>query len=236
MCGKILTKIYALHGFLGRPGDWDGILKNVAAVDVFRALPIVPMESWAASFNRLTENKHTKNILMGYSLGGRLAVHALLQNPAQWSAAILISTHLGLASQEEKATRLESDMLWAKRFESAPWEQLMHAWNGQSAFHSGTFSFERQEREYQRSDLSAALEHWSLGTQKDLVDSLSKVNVPVCWMTGANDQKYIEQASRVILRHPLSRKYTVTNAGHRMPWEQKNNFIKNVEQFLEQIT
>ena len=211
-------------------------MQDVVAVDLFRSLPIVSLKSWADSFNRTTENKQTKNILMGYSLGGRLALHALLQNPAQWSAAILISTHLGLVSQEEKTQRLESDKHWAKRFESEPWEQLMREWNGQSAFHSGTFSFERQERDYQRSDLSAALEHWSLGTQNELADTLSKVNAPVCWMTGANDQKYVEQANRVILRHPLSRKYTVQDAGHRMPWEQKKNFIKNVEQFLEQIT
>jgi 2-succinyl-6-hydroxy-2,4-cyclohexadiene-1-carboxylate synthase len=59
-------------------------------------------------------------------MGGRLAMHALLESPELWSAAILVSANPGLPAADHpgRAQRMASDESWARRFESDPWEQV----------------------------------------------------------------------------------------------------------------
>src|ERR1700733_9757644 len=104
-------KSYALHGFLGKPEDWGGLNQGVLdggleAVDLYD-FSLSSLEEWAEQFNRYVQDDSARcnRCLIGYSLGGRLALHSLLQNPFLWDAAILISTHCGLESEEKKQER-----------------------------------------------------------------------------------------------------------------------------------
>src|SRR6476661_7376674 len=100
--------IHALHGFLGLPRDWDLF---ESAVQDHRGRPVrlvkhnlweelaalddKSLRSWAREFN---SNIEGKNILVGYSMGGRLAMHALIDDHTKWSGAVFISAHPGLAT------------------------------------------------------------------------------------------------------------------------------------------
>ncbi|MEI8366577.1 MAG: alpha/beta fold hydrolase [Parachlamydiaceae bacterium] len=224
-------RIEALHGFLGRPKDWE-ILSEIPyhAVDLFHDYPIVPLREWAEAFTA-----PSKRVLLGYSLGGRLALHALIRHPADWDAAIFVSTHPGLYSKEERQKRLEADYRWAERFENDSWDSLMDAWNAQSVFcnslEGSAHLLERCESDYQRPLLASALRNWSLGTQEDLRERLSELEIPILWMVGENDTKYRELALNIRLKHPLSRIVLVANSGHRIPWEQPQFFLSTVKQF-----
>lgn len=71
--------IEALHGFLGLPRDWHGF--DFAAHDLIQIAKPAPKQGlwhWASCLNKLSRDK---SILVGYSLGGRLALHALLYQP-----------------------------------------------------------------------------------------------------------------------------------------------------------
>ncbi|MEI8124730.1 MAG: alpha/beta fold hydrolase [Parachlamydiaceae bacterium] len=223
--------IYAIHGFLGTSNDWN-ILSGLPykAVDISFT---TPLGEWS-NFSTLNLETNKKKVLLGYSLGGRLALHALIRQPSLWDAAIFISTHPGLLSDLERKQRLEADNQWADRFEQEPWESLIEAWNKQEVFSKGSYRFERKESDYQRPLLASMLREWSLGKQENLRDPLSRVDVPVLWMAGENDLKYCALAEQVSLKHPLSRISLVANASHRLPWEQPQNFLRIVEQFLTQ--
>ncbi len=233
--------IYALHGFLGMPDDWTTLLQAadlphaVFAEDVFNAGPIDDMWSWGERFNRKAAAAPAPRVVMGYSMGGRLAMHALMLQPDMWDAAIIISAHGGLATEAERQQRRLADEQWARRFAEEPWQPLMQAWNGRQVFSGEGFRFARHEADYDRTKLAAALRQWSLGRQDDLLPRLAQIQVPILWLTGADDDNYVQQAKKVVLKHPLSKIAHIPKAGHRLAWQQPQEFISEVTHFLTQL-
>jgi len=231
--------IHALHGFLGHPNDWptSPLLKNFHAYDLLNDFPIISFDAWAPKFNEsISAKSHSasNNILLGYSLGGRLALHALLQAPDKWKAAIIVSTHPGLTSHEEKHQRIAADELWAKKFEHEPWEEVIKAWNAQDVF-KHSVEFNREESDNDCLMLSKAMKTWSLGKQKNLTDEINSLNVPIYWMVGENDKKFLLQAEKFNFKHPKSKICVVSQAGHRLPFDQPKLFLSNVTNFIQQL-
>ncbi len=220
--------IYTLHGFLGSPRDWNSIIEG-HHVDLFQP-PLLDFSTWAQNFNtQAKQNTDSKRVLIGYSLGGRLALYALDQDPEMWDAAVIISTNPGLTSEEAKQARKEHDEKWAKRFETEEWDSLMRAWNGQGVF---TNTMERHEKDYSREVLANSLRQWSLGGQKNFFPRLSELSLPILWIAGQNDDKFATLAQSVTLQNPKSKIWIAPDAGHRVPWEQTEAFQKEITTFL----
>lgn len=201
----------ALHGFLGTVGDWKGWDAYPVALK-----PSESFQTFAREFNAWAKEylKPPRGIL-GYSLGGRLALHVLLDDPTLWSGGILISTHPGLDSDEERQQRLMRDKVWAERFLRDPWELLMKDWEGQPIFKEETSRFLRKEGDYQREDLAKWLTSFSLGVQENLRRSIEKLPVPLTWMTGEHDQAFTALAKSVCEHHALSKHVVVPGGHHR---------------------
>jgi 2-succinyl-6-hydroxy-2,4-cyclohexadiene-1-carboxylate synthase len=230
-------KFVALHGFLGLPSDWLFLKFNqVLAFDLFSFYPHLELWDWATKFNYYFSTLSSEpTCLIGYSLGGRLALHALIHQPNQWQAAILISTHTGMKESDQKKRRLESDQQWAERFRKDPWDPLISDWNGREAFSQDAFAFQRLEHHYQRDGLAQALESWSLGKQDDLERALKDLPCPILWMAGEKDFRYTEVANSLTFAHPQSNRWIAPHCGHRLPWEQPLLFNEKIQSFLRQI-
>lgn len=231
--------LYALHGFLGRPSDWTDLLKgsafgrNLQSIDLFKDSPL-PLSEWGKHFNEeAAKRDRGPRMLMGYSLGGRLALHALIQNPNLWDAAIIISAHAGLDLKQDKQQRRHGDEKWANRFEVEAWDGLMQAWNGRPVFDHDDFCFQRKESDYVRSRLAEALRVWSLGNQEYLLPSIEALDLPILWIVGEQDSFYAEQGKKVKLQHSGSRVWVASGAGHRVPWQQPEQFLGQVHDFIE---
>lgn len=224
--------IHALHGFLGHPSDWLCLQERVFAYSLFQDFPIIPFDAWAENFNFSVEEK--SNIFIGYSLGGRLGLHALLQNPAKWKAAIFVSTHPGLNDQAAKRTRLAMDEAWAERFLNEPWDSLLKRWNQQDVF-KHSVEINRSEVDNNRQDLAAALKIWSLGMQEDLTDKIKDLEMPICWMVGEKDHKFVDLAAPLQFKHPKSKLFVVPQAGHRLNFDQPEKFKTIVTQFIQNL-
>ena len=232
--------IYALHGFLGRKTDWK-LLENtfpkekIHAIDIFSksySHPSKGLKMWAKAFNNSVFFSEGKRILIGYSLGGRLALHTLVDNPAQWSAAILISASPGLKTEEERKQRLAFDKKWAEKFLSDQWELLTEEWNKQPVFNGEYFHIERHEKDFSRTQLADTLKGWSLGLQDNLSRQLPLLPQPILWMAGELDNKYTEIAKTITLTNPKSEIWIVPKAGHRLVWQQSERFLDKVKNFL----
>jgi 2-succinyl-6-hydroxy-2,4-cyclohexadiene-1-carboxylate synthase len=157
-------------------------------------------------------------------MGGRLALHALLQRPDLWRCGILVSTHPGLKDAWERKQRYESDCRWADRFLSDPWELLMQDWEAQAIFNQASFRFERLEKDYSRDELAHHLLCFSLGLQEDLRKSIQKLAIPLLWVTGSKDNLYASLAHEITTLHLHSSHVSLPIASHRVPWEQKELF------------
>jgi 2-succinyl-6-hydroxy-2,4-cyclohexadiene-1-carboxylate synthase len=237
-------KLFALHGFLGSPNDWTilkqapGGAQELNAVDLLDDMPIVPLEQWGASFNRAVRERNfpqAENLLIGYSLGGRLALHALIDDPGLWRAAVIVSAHPGLAGAEERTGRVASDEVWASRMEGEAWEQWIDDWNSQEVFRNDPTNRGEPMARGRRVRSAEALRTWSLGRQSDLAGRLSALEIPILWIVGENDKKFVGQANRLKFKHPASEVVAIKGAGHRVPWGQTTQFLSALAQFINYL-
>jgi 2-succinyl-6-hydroxy-2,4-cyclohexadiene-1-carboxylate synthase len=205
-----------LHGFLGRGADWD-FLRD-AGFDI-RAPSLFAGDSLDAI------RPEAGDVLLGYSMGARLALH--LMQTHRVAKAVLISA--GIASPEPG--RQELDETWARRFESEPWESVVEAWNAQAVFGGRKNPLTRSESDYDRKKLAAALRDWSPAVMHM---NLRDITTPTLWVAGEHDSKYRDAATRASQRLPNAELWICPDAGHRVPWEQPARFIDRLRECVPQ--
>jgi 2-succinyl-6-hydroxy-2,4-cyclohexadiene-1-carboxylate synthase len=202
--------ITALHGFLGLPSDWDFLVD--AGFDVRAAdLRHIPREG---------------DTLLGYSLGGRLALHALLGG-ARYRNAVIISAGLGV----DDPKRIEQDEHWADRFEHSEWYALMRDWNAQPIF--GGHAMPRHEADFNRQELARQLREWSPAVLPMLAPRLHEIAIPVLWIAGGRDAKYVAEGRKAIELLPRGALWIAEGAAHRVPWEQPEIFAAQLRDFVQ---
>lgn len=231
--------IIALPGFLGQPQDFNMIQNDHIACD-FYAKEFSPPEKglweWGKSFNHFAMDKwpKCKRILLGYSLGGRLAMHALLQDAKIWEAAIFVSAHPGLQTVNEKNDRKIKDNEWSRLFLEESWEEVMEKWNQQPVFNNAPL-LKRKKENYCIELLSQTLCHWSLSAQEDLSPLLQEVDIPILWIAGEKDYNYTTIALEMNFKSSKTKKWIVPDSGHRVPWHCPELFSKEIAQFIKGI-
>ena len=259
--------IWCLHGAVGMAEDWRGFSVPgwaVKRVDLWRFLDCCPMTmpEFGAALNREVEATEGRNVLLGYSMGGRLALHALLEagrgespqaQPAAgrrsyspWDAGVIVSAHPGLEDEEEKEARRARDAEWASKALSGDWKAFLEAWNGQAVLgapkiEGSTLNFEgRRALEPRREAVARSFMDWTLGGQEALWGRLREIDCPLLWCVGEKDEKFRAIGERVgeilAMRQDASATLWVAErAGHRVPWETPEAFAKKVGEFLEQV-
>ena len=167
------------------------------------------------------------HVLLGYSMGGRLALQALIDG-APFDRAVIVSAGLNL--EEGREERRARDEAWARRFESDPWDEVIRDWNAQPVF--GGHVIERKEADYDRRELARQLRECSPGVLNPLAPRLHEITIPVLWMAGERDQQYVEIAQRAVALLPHAELWICPGAGHRVPWEQPELFIERLRRFV----
>ena len=229
------VSVIAVHGFLGLPSDWIALLGPEGSHRRY-ACP------WTHGGDLAEMAEHVRvealscpapRILVGYSLGGRIAMHALLQSPTVFAGAVVISSHPGLvADQNEREARIEADERWAKRFEQEDWHSVIQEWNNQPVLRGYLPALTAREECFDRKSLAASLRQCSLGRQEDLRSRLRDLNVPVLWMGGEMDERFGPIMREGATLSPQYQCQIVEHAGHRVPWDQPRAFLQGVEKFI----
>ncbi|MGB7977682.1 MAG: alpha/beta fold hydrolase [Chlamydiales bacterium] len=163
---KILKKgsglpLVFLHGFLGTAEDWEPVcsfLPNRCCIGLdlpgHGDSPFV--EEWEIDIPRFH--------LIGYSMGGRIALGMAAKHPKQVVSLTLISTHPGLTTDEEKQARWKSDRHWADVLKTVPIDDFLQQWYNQGIFKGFKPDFSMR-RKQNIPGLAAALMHYSLAKQ-----------------------------------------------------------------------
>lgn len=219
--------ILALHGNLGSPRDFDPLVEhgasNLRPVDLW-PLAHLSLRDAAAALRDLGIEATGPRGLLGYSMGGRLALQSLADFPETWDFAIIISAHPGLVDEAEKSRRLEADREWARLVREMPWKEFLARWNAQPILegalpprqdhHSIVPSF------HHSTVLAAAFENWSLGRQENLREKLAAFRKPVLWMAGKRDEKFAALATEMAALHPQIELRLLDGCGHRVLLER----------------
>ncbi|MFD0895074.1 alpha/beta fold hydrolase [Luteolibacter ambystomatis] len=233
--------VWCLHGAVGQAADWSGFTVpgfSIRRVDLWRFLDCCPMSmpDFGRALNEEARRVSGPNILLGYSMGGRLALHSLLADDSPWDAAIIVSAHPGLESEAERSARRESDAVWAAKALRGEWPDFLAEWNAQPVLGGANPGMaDRRLLAQRRREVGRSFVDWSLGAQQSLWDRLPEIRRPVLWICGECDAKFRALAERAV---PLLFQGTleiIPDAGHRVPWENPGIFGMAVEQWLQSI-
>jgi 2-succinyl-6-hydroxy-2,4-cyclohexadiene-1-carboxylate synthase len=235
--------LWCLHGFLGRGTDWDDVraswpseLPAWRCPNLFGAMgPEETLEEFGARFAATVAAEDRAPVLVGSSLGGRLALHALLARPALWRGAVMVSTHLGLSEPGARHERRASDAAWAERFRAQSWASLLEEWNAREVFRGRAQALARPEPAYDRNALAHALEAWSLGNQTHLLPRLASLPMPILWIAGAEDDRYVAQGELAAAHGKAVVLRVAPRAAHRVPWEAPEWFAREVAGFVRSL-
>lgn len=249
--------LFFLHGFLGRPQDWEPVQSALAkqdkflikVPDYFKIDPLSPTHDfaeWAQNFNKWVEQEVEgvgQNILVGYSLGGRLALHALENRPHLWSRVVLVSTNPGFnddhgeftEESEERNKRWLNDSYWAQEFLTGSWETVLVNWNAQAVFGGARTEPVRNEKNYSRDMLSLALTQWSLAQQRNMRPIIREHLKKILWLVGERDEKFVEMAARLKEEMGELHSEVIRNASHRVLFDSPVELAQQLRLFFQKI-
>jgi len=222
-----------LHGLLGNRQDWNEVIAGLEGINCL-ALDLpghgqnhhVHVVSFEAFNHWLGDTLLTHGIrrycLLGYSLGGRLALYHASRQPSGLEALWLESAHPGLPASDRPA-RLAHDEQWASRFEQEPLKDVLADWYQQPVFADLT---ERQRsRQIQRRlsnrgpAVANMLRSTSLAHQPLLWPWLENTSLPVSYFSGQRDTKFHALATHLATMAPRLRHITL-EGGHNLHAEQ----------------
>lgn len=246
---KVNGMIWALHGAVGMADDWKVFSSHMAEhghmtrrVDLWRFLSCCPMSlrEFGQALNEEVRRVDENPVLLGYSMGARLALHALLDDPELWEGSVLVAPHIGLA-EEERPARQVKDAEWATKALSRDWGGFLDEWNSQDVLsNKSTESSElglgdRRMLGPRRQQVARSFMDWSTGVQDDLRVELKRIASPVLWVVGDEDEKFKAIGQEGVNLLPRAELSCVEGSGHRVPWEQPKVFANKVASWITKI-
>jgi len=247
--------IVLLHGFTGSSAAWgDETLEQLAdhlrvvAVDLIghgqSSRPHDParyaMDEVVADVVALLDAvDEPAPVLMGYSMGGRVAVATAVAHGQRLGALVLESASPGLRHQYERDARMAEDEALALRIEQDGLEAFVDAWMarplfaGQAKRGAAWLEAERERRLSQDPvALAACLRGLGTGSQPSYWDALEALRVPTKLMVGSDDEKFETIASHMASRLPLVALVTHNpSIGHAIHAEAPEMWARGIASF-----
>jgi 2-succinyl-6-hydroxy-2,4-cyclohexadiene-1-carboxylate synthase len=173
---------------------------------------------------------------IGYSMGGRLTLHAAVRHPQDVTAVVLVGATAGLDTDAERAQRRAADEALAHGLERDGLDAFLERWLANPLF--ATLAPDQQGLDDRRTNtvagLAASLRRTGTGTQRPLWDDLGNLTAPALFVAGARDDKFTALAHRLdeAWGGP-SEVRLIEGAGHACHLERPDAFLDAVLPFLD---
>jgi 2-succinyl-6-hydroxy-2,4-cyclohexadiene-1-carboxylate synthase len=173
-----------------------------------------------------------KTHLVGYSMGGRLALHVAAKLPERLLSLVTIGAHAGL-EEDARAGRRRGDEALADRIEKDGIEDFVKYWGSLPLF-SG---LERRGPNYVAevhaerlrnhvAGLACSLRGMGAGVMEPVWNELARLTVPCTFVAGQLDHGYVASARRLATTAPNGRFEVVLRSGHAVHQERPDAFAR----------
>jgi 2-succinyl-6-hydroxy-2,4-cyclohexadiene-1-carboxylate synthase len=177
-------------------------------------------------------------VLVGYSLGGRLALRAALRSPGSFAGVVLVGSTAGIDEGPLRAARVEADEKLASWMEAMPIEDIVSLWERQPLFADQSESLVEAQRPGRLSQdprsLALLLRTTGQGTLEPVWHELPALQLPLLAIAGARDDGYSAAAKRIAQAAPRARAAIVEDAGHAAHLQRPEEVARLITEFVEQ--
>jgi 2-succinyl-6-hydroxy-2,4-cyclohexadiene-1-carboxylate synthase len=187
------------------------------------------LEDLEALWNRLgVERTH----LVGYSMGGRLALHVAALRPSRLLSLMAISARPGLDGPA-RAARREADEDLARAIERNGIDWFIAHWEAQPMFsgvarRGASFAGTLRERRLRNrpADLAASLRGMGAGAAEPVRGRLASFAAPALFVAGAEDLPYVQSAHELARLVKQGRSEVIPGSGHNVPAERPDELAR----------
>jgi 2-succinyl-6-hydroxy-2,4-cyclohexadiene-1-carboxylate synthase len=215
-----------IHGFAGDPANWREVVDQWQLPEQPRVIALPGhgggpvLAGWDANLATVARATGGCEVVVGYSLGARVALGLLANGHA--ACGVLIGVNPGIA-EAERLERQRFDAAWARMLRAEGLEHFLEAWERQPLFQTQQRAspLRRAERRARRLRLDAEqlahnLEQMGLGAMPDYGPAVTAHRDRIALVAGGDDAKYIAIAKGL----PARVFETVPGSGHDPTLEQ----------------
>ena len=244
-----------LHGFMGFSGDWQEVYAAIGdetltvAVDLpghGASLGLPPRDytfegAARAVVGVLDRLGVDRTALVGYSMGGRLALYLALRHPKRCTGLFLESASPGIEGEKERAARRAADEKKAVRLESGDFGTFLRDWYRQPLFASLARDeglLRRTVQERRRNDpaeLARSLRGMGTGNQPSLWGELAGLQVPTLSVAGELDEKFVGISRRMSALGTRVEAVVVPGVGHNVRAEGPETYAVLLKAWLRSL-
>ena len=261
-----------IHGFLGRSRDYtfllplkkhfrlllldfsgntpysQGILKNTPVYYCREhSFTNLTQEILTLIKRHIQSNNYSKVFAIGYSMGGRLLLAMLEQEPFLFQKIILESTGLGYTNEQEKKDRAKQDQNTLKKWQKQDFNSFLKKWYAQPIFCSlqnkkalkQTLILKHRLSSYNKikclqkifSECSPSCHPYFLPTLQQFSQTKNN-SKKILYLAGELDAKYFSIALEIKKNIPQAKVKIIANCGHPIKIENQLAYQKIILPFL----
>lgn len=251
-----MKKVVFLHGFGGSGASWQPVLRMLSpSIRTYcpaisgherpfdSAVETLLSGSFEAEARRLLQDIQSQQVdgglVVGYSLGARLALSMLCLEPERFAGAILMGVNPGLADDSQREARAQCDESWAMLARTMPLQTFFDRWEAQPLFERQrllppeVMGHQRSIRQTLRGDwLSDALLHLSLSRMPDYSRLVATLRIPVRVLAGEYDLKFVALSKQLAPQFQRGEFRSVSNSGHNVVLERPDIVVETVQELF----
>jgi 2-succinyl-6-hydroxy-2,4-cyclohexadiene-1-carboxylate synthase len=215
-------------GFMQRGEAWEPVASRLA--ERYR-VSCLDFTTWTLE-ERLGELP-AGGVVVGYSMGGRIALHAALRQPGRFAGLVLVGVSAGV---EDRDARRRADEALASWIEQHTIEEVVERWEGNPVFDSQSPELRAKQRpgrlSHDPAELARLLRSAGQGGMDPVWDRLHTLCCPVLLIAGEHDTGYVDAAQRMASLIEGARVRIVPGAGHAPQLERPELVAEILDEYL----
>ncbi|MDZ7961764.1 MAG: 2-succinyl-6-hydroxy-2,4-cyclohexadiene-1-carboxylate synthase [Aulosira sp. DedQUE10] len=249
--------ILFLHGFMGNIDEFDEAITLLSAEFSYLTIDLpghgktqvlgsdecyTIANTAEALIKLLDELQIAQCFLVGYSMGGRLALYLTLHFPERFSKVVLESASPGLATEAERLARIQQDYQIGRKLirslETSDFADFLSNWYSQPIFgdikNHPKYEFMLESRlQNHPLELDKSLRFMGSGYQPSVWDKLKESKNPLLLLVGEYDEKFVDINEKMADICGIAQLKIIKNAGHNIHFGNTSEFVQNLQIFLK---
>jgi len=245
-----------LHGFMGNIYEFDNVIKLLnnnfsyltvdlpghGKTEVLGGSDYYGMENTAqAIINLLDELKIEKCFLVGYSMGGRIALYLTINFPERFMKVVLESSSPGLSTDFQRIMRIKSDAGIIRKLTRISTRNefgvFLNNWYSQPIFgqiknHPAYPKMIETRLANSPLKIAKSLQFMGTGYQPSLWHKLEYNQIPLLLLVGEYDQKFIDINTVIYNLIPGSKLVIINRSAHNTHLENPLMFVEYIMEFF----